>query len=297
MPTYPMKKLLSTKPTTAKAAGEAFLKSRRFDGLSYHYIRTAKRYTQQFIRKFGPRELDSITPEELLGSAEKRWGPATKENYFRVIRTFCSWARDNDYLPHDRRTVAERVRKTRVILPEPEFFSPDEMRRLLSVAGLLVGGEEEYLLSLLVLGGFAGLRVSEICRLQWEDISITPTHQAVRLSPKITKTGARRIALLSENATSWLKHIKNRTGFVVPQWVIPNLNRYTGKLAKEAGVTWKNNGLRHSYVTYAVARERDSWKVAEQVGNSPRILQAHYKGLVMDTDADEWFGITPDNTL
>jgi hypothetical protein len=83
----------------------------------------------------------------------------------------------------------------------------------------------------------------------------------------------------------------------MPQHLGPNLNRYIGNLAKEAGVEWKNNALRHSYVTYAMAQERDAWKVAEQVGNSPRVLQAHYKGLVLATDATEWFGITPDNTL
>lgn len=292
-----MSKPKSTKLTTVKAAADAFVKSHRFDGLAFHYTRTVSRYVKLLVKHYGPRELDELTPEDLLKSMSKDWHNTTKANYLRVIKTFCAWARDNNYLPHDRRTVAERTKVPRVIPAEPEFFTPEEMRRLLTVAGMLVGGEEEYLLSLLVLGGFVGMRQSEICRVDWRDINLLPTFQAVRLSPRVTKTGSRRIAIIPPNAVLWLNHISDKTGPVVPAGMMQNINRPIGKLAKEAGVTWKDNGLRHSYVTYAMAKERNAYMVAEQVGNSPQILQRHYKGLVLEPDADEWFGITPDSIL
>lgn len=290
-----MIKSKSTKPKSASATAAAYMKSHRFDGLSHHHIRTVKKHIQLFTKHFGEKPLDSITPEDVLKSMPKVWSPVTKANYIRAIKTFATWARDNDYLPYDRRTFAERLRKPKPEPMEPEFFSPEEMRRLLTVAGLLVGGGEEYLLAVLVLGGFVGMRVSEVTRIRWSDIDLP--HGAVRLTAKITKTSARRIALIPENGVTWLNHIKHKEGFVVPQQLIPNINRYIGHVADEAGVAWKNNALRHSYVTYAMAQERDAWKVAEQVGNSPRVLQAHYKGLVLLPDAVEWFGITPDNIL
>ncbi len=46
-----------------------------------------------------------------------------------------------------------------------------------------------------------------------------------------------------------------------------------------------------------MAEEGNAYVVAERVGNSPQILQRHYKGLVLEPDADEWFGITPDSIL
>lgn len=290
-----MSKTKSTRAKTAVGASAAYLKSHRFEGLSFHHVRTVRKFMGLFTKHFGETPLDSITPEDVLKSMPKHWGATSKCNYLRSIKTFANWARDNDYLPYDRRTFAERIRKPKEVPAEPEFFTTDEMRRLLTVGAMLVGGEEEFLLSMLVLGGFVGMRVSEVGRVKWEDIDLT--HKAVRLTPKITKTASRRIALIPDNAVAWLSHIKHKTGFVMPQHLIPNLHRHTGSLAKEAGVEWKNNALRHSYVTYAMAQERDAWKVAEQVGNSPRVLQAHYKGLVLATDAAEWFGITPDNTL
>ncbi len=290
-----MNKTKSTKPKSATVAGQSYLKSHRFEGMSYHHVRTVQKHIQVFIKCFGETPLDSITPEEVLKSMPKTWGPTTKSNYLRAIKTFATWSRDNDYLPYDRRTFAERIRKPKETPAEPEFFSPEEMRRLLTVGGMLVGGREEWLLALLVLGGFVGMRVSEITRIKWTDIDLS--HSAVRLTTKITKTSCRRIALIPPNGVAWLNHIKHKDGFVVPQHLISNLNRHIGHLADEAGVAWKGNALRHSYVTYAMAQERDAWKVSEQVGNSPRVLQAHYKGLVLLPDAVEWFGITPDNIL
>jgi integrase len=290
-----MNKTKSTKPKTAISTAQAYLKSHRFDGLSIHHIRTVRKHVGIFVGHFKETPLENITPEEVLRSMPKNWGQTSKANYIRAIKTFATWARDNDYLPYERRTFAERIRKPKEIPQDPEFFTTEEMRCLLRVSSMLVGGIDEFLLSILILGGFVGLRSSEIGRLKWTDIDLT--HRAVRLTPKITKTSSRRIALIPENAAAWLEHIKDKSGFVVPQQLIPNINRHIGNLAKESGVEWKNNALRHSYVTYAMAVERDAWKVAEQVGNSPRVLQAHYKGLVLLPDAVEWFGITPDNTL
>jgi integrase len=290
-----MSTIKSIKPKTATTAGQAYLKSNRFEGLSHEHIRTVRGHIRTFSEHFGEKLLEKITPDEVLRSVPKHWGPTSRANYVRALKTFANWARDHDYLPYDRRTFVERIRRTKPTYAEPEFFSPEEMRRLLTVAGMLVGGREEYLLSLLVLGGFVGIRTSEIGRLKWSDIDLP--HNAVRLTPKITKTSTRRIAIIPANGVAWLNHIKDKTGFVMPQHIIPNLHRHTGILASEAGVDWKNNALRHSYVTYAMAQERDAWKVAEQVGNSPRVLQAHYKGLVLSSDAEEWFSVTPDNTL
>lgn len=283
------------KPKGARAVGEAYLKSHRWEGLSKVYYRVSAMHVRLFYDYFRDKPIDEITPEEFLRSMPASWGNVARNNYHRTIRTMCEWARDNDFIPYDRRTFPERAKKRKAVAAEPEFFAPTEMRQLLNVAGMLVGGEEEWLLSLLVLGGFTGVRTSEFTRLRWEDIDLV--HKAVRLSQKVTKTSTRRIAVIPDNGVEWLRLVAKESGPVFPQGLAANLNRYTGSLAKEAGVEWKVNGLRHSYVTYAMAQERNAWKVAEQVGNSPKILQGHYKGLVLESDAAEWFGITPDNTL
>jgi len=282
------------KSTTVTEAVKRYLKNEHSRGLSYHHLRTITGHLKLFEKAFRAKTLLSITQDDAASYINLRGSPRSRKNHLTTLRGFCKWAQDADYIPYDRKTFSERVKSPKVTLGEPEFFTPDEMRRLLLGVSKLPK-DLEWVLALVILGAFVGMRVSEICRLKWEDILLE--HKSIRISQLITKTQRRRIAMISDNAMLWLSTMSDREGFIVPQKIVPNINRFTSMLTIETGVTWKNNGLRHSYVTYAMARERSAWQVAEQVGNSPSILQVHYKGLVLASDAEEWFNITPNNTL
>jgi hypothetical protein len=47
-----------------------------------------------------------------------------------------------------------------------------------------------------------------------------------------------------------------------------------------AGVNWKHNALRHSFITYRIAEVKNVDKVALESGNSPDIIFQHYRELV-----------------
>ena len=66
------------------------------------------------------------------------------------------------------------------------------------------------------------------------------------------------------------------------------------RAADTAGITWKANALRHSFISYRVAQIKDVAEVAFEGGNSPTIIYRHYRALVTEADAKEWFGIVPD---
>ena len=56
---------------------------------------------------------------------------------------------------------------------------------------------------------------------------------------------------------------------------------------------WKNNGLRHSYISYRLAAVPNTAQVALEAGNSPQMIFQHYRELVRAMDAGKWFAVTP----
>ncbi len=55
---------------------------------------------------------------------------------------------------------------------------------------------------------------------------------------------------------------------------------------------WKNNGLRHSFISYGLAAIQNTAQVALEAGNSPQMIFQHYRELVRPADAEKWFAVT-----
>lgn len=261
--------------------------------LTNTHIKTVKSRMKRLVALWGSRNMLDITKEELEAYLRGIDSNETATNHLRTLSSIYKFAKDADLIPWGVRDVTQRVRRPKHSRKEPQFFTPEEMRALLRVAA---SGSEEthYQVAMLALGGFVGLRTEEVMRINWEDIMLD--HNVVRLHGGITKTARRRMSRLSDNAVAWLRKVARPSGPVVPESPRDALYRRED-VQHASGVVWKHNGLRHSYVTYAMAKERNAYTVAEQVGNSPGVLQEHYMGLVLPTDAEEWFSITPDNTL
>ena len=58
---------------------------------------------------------------------------------------------------------------------------------------------------------------------------------------------------------------------------LPYLFELQREAAKEAGVEWKHNALRHSFISYRVADIKNVDEVALEAGNSPDIIFQHYR--------------------
>jgi hypothetical protein len=56
---------------------------------------------------------------------------------------------------------------------------------------------------------------------------------------------------------------------------------------------WKKDVLRHSAATYWLASEPDANRVAMELGNSPAVLFKHYRELVSDDEAKEFWALLP----
>ena len=132
----------------------------------------------------------------------------TKNNYRQAINVLFEFARKQKYLPRDH-AVMDEVEEAAEADFEIEIFTPDEVARLLKNAS----GD---LVPVLAIGAFAGLRTSEIERLDWQDVKFDAGCVVVQKGKVRTKRGrARRIVPMLPNLKAWLKKVAKESG---PVW-------------------------------------------------------------------------------
>ena len=67
----------------------------------------------------------------------------------------------------------------------------------------------------------------------------------------------------------------------------------TAKRPQRAKITWKQNALRHSFISYRLAEVKDQNLVALEAGKSPKMIHKHYRELATPEQARSWFAIEP----
>jgi integrase len=156
------------------------------------------------------------------------------------------------------------------------------------VAALLSTSQDDDLLAFHCIGLFAGLRVSEISRLSWDDVDISGGF--IHVSAANSKTRTRRLVPIQENLKAWLTPL-----FKTGQVVGANLNRRAADVRKRAGFTaWPVNVMRHSFVSYRLVETQDAGKTALESGHDQAILFAHYRELVKPQAAKLYWSIRPE---
>ena len=163
---------------------------------------------------------------------------------------------------------------------EVTIFAPDEMRKLLAAAN-------GYMLPFVAVGGFAGVRNKEIRRLTWDKVGA----EFIDIKAGQAKTRSRRLVPIQPCLAAWLKPHRQTSGDLFPPG--KNIENEIKRLAADAGVTWKRNALRHSFVSYRMQILKNESAVALEAGNSPTMIFKNYRELVTDDAAKEWFSIFP----
>jgi integrase len=155
----------------------------------------------------------------------------------------------------------------------------------------LLSSDDKVIRPMFILGGFCGLRTAEILRLSWEDIRWAES--SIVISEDVSKGGEarrRRIAPLTAPAAAWLADWKNKRGRVLP---IDQPEHRVKDVCEATGVKWKKNGLRHSFITYRVAMEKDFVRVAYEAGNSPAMIRSNYDAVATEAEGKLWFSVMP----
>lgn len=265
-----MEQLIATK----KGAGRS---TRYCQDLRLRLSRVASVFGEKRIREITTADLDAF----LLG-LNLRVG--TRNTFRRDIKTLWSFASVHGWAVSDvaKNTQAAKIIEATEDAEPPAVFTP------VQAAALLGESKDDDLLAFHAIGLFAGLRVKELKRLDWQFVDFTRGH--IEISKNVSKTRQRRMVPMQPNLRAWLQPIAKAAGPI-----IQGDPRYRRRAAqRRAGIgTAEEHIMRHSFISYRVADTQDSARAALEAGHDPSTLFAHYLNLVTSEDAKRYFGIFP----
>jgi integrase len=270
------------KITVAQLADEV-LAAKRKDGRSAKYLGMLRLYFKRFSQDFGDRLIADITVEELdTWLRDLPGSPKTRTDYRANIGVLFSSAAQRRMI--DFNPVSFTAKPTLIDRP-PEIFAVDELRTLLEVSQRT----EPSVLPMLAIGAFAGLRDAEIKRLDWSEVDLVRGHIDVKAAK--AKSARRRIVPIQPNLAAWLRPYSWMEGPVVPAGARAKLER----VRKAATLArWPKNGLRHSFASYRLAAIHDAPRVSAELGHTnPQMLYSTYRELVLPSEAERYWQITP----
>ena len=227
--------------------------------------------------------LDTVKTTSRNGRAASS---AKSRNHYRAtIRQFLQWAVRKDYLaPTHRLIEADAMRPERANTAAVEFYLPGELAALLTAA-------DDTFRPIIVIGGLAGLRTAELLRLDWADVWRVAGH--IEVTAGKAKTRQRRLVEICPALAAWLEPFRKVTTGKLWAGHEITFQQHFVELCEAAKVTRKMNGLRHAFCTYHFAAHANENQTAQQAGNSPAMIHAHYKGLATKADAEKWFSVNP----
>ena len=261
---------------------EEYIEDRRAAQTDEAYRSNIRRVLTLFAGETKGVMLPDISTEQIDNWLQAlEWEMITKKNARQRLVTFSRWAKKRGYLGMENRAF-EAARFFRIVQKDAEIFTPDEMRRLLEAAATST------ILPLLAIGGFSGMRYTEITRLDWSEVLWD--RSLIEVKGYKSKTRARRLVPLLDNLRAWIEPFSCESGPVV---VHNNPAAAMEKVAARAGVKWKKNALRHSFSSYRLSATNDGAKTALESGHAQNILFRYYHALVSTEAAKEWFSIYP----
>lgn len=218
----------------------------------------------------------------------------TKQNYLRIVSALINFAICRKWIHKELAEEVEAVQLPKEDVVEIETYTPEEMQEILSVA-------RPEMIPWLAIGGFAGLRSAEIDRVDWGEILLVDRY--IEIKPANAKTRIRRLVPISENLAKWLEPHAKESGpvAVFHSWwnqmpkIVQAVNEQRERNGQKPDFVWRQNALRHSYISYRMAECADINRVADEAGNSPAIIKQHYLRRFKPALAAQWFAIVPAN--
>ena len=229
-------------------------------------------------------DLSALAPDDVARFFDGlELSPRSYNNFLRTLRTFFGFAQRHGWLSKEA-DLLERVEKRSEKRIPVEIFTSSEL------AALLKGASPE-VAPCVVLAAFAGLRSAEFLRLDWADMERHPGF--IEVAAHKAKTATRRIVPISDNLARWLA-IAPRNGAHIWRHSKDGFFKAMRRAADNAKIKWKQNALRHSFISYRLALLQDVNRVALEAGTSPQMIFRHYRELATPEQARTWFAIAPE---
>jgi len=222
---------------------------------------------------------------DLTGQVLTQWliskpiGPKRRNNIRAYLSVFFNrfvlpqgWVKESP-VPAVQKANTKRLKK------KPCIYTPLQAAAILSAA-------EEFT-PYFAIALFAGLRTSELERLDWRQIDF----EERLIDVETTKTHKERYVPMSDNLIAWLAPYRQAQGRVLPV-----MNPETrARIRDRAGIPEQgmDNAARHSFCSYYYALKKDLGECAKDAGNSPTVFETNYNHRVKESEARTWFAIMP----
>jgi integrase len=271
---------LVDKSETVSNAVEALLAAKKIDGASKRYLKDLRSRLRGFAETFGERKLADLGPGEIADWLRALGQAAMSRNTFHArLSVLFSFARQNRWVETN---PMPEIPLAKVFAGEPGILTPEQVALLLESA-------DEETLPFWAIGAFAGLRSSEIERLQWEQVDFEAG--LIEVTAKSSKTASKRFVKIEPNLHRWLSSHMFQRGPVCPPGLYPRLLEDR----KRAGLTeWPSNALRHSFASYHLAHFGNPQKTSAELGHmNASVVFQHYRQLVRPEQAERWWKVAP----
>ena len=116
----------------------------------------------------------------------------------------------------------------------------------------------------------------------------------INVSASKSKTAKRRLIQIAPNLAEWLRPYTGRSGKIFPyshRWYHLSVDL----LRKAIGLTeWPNNGFRHSFASYHLAKHQNAPQLALEMGHTtPRRIFDNYREVVTPEEAERYWNVRP----
>jgi len=248
--------LISATPAEAYAAYQQDMVQR---GVSKYHQRDVRRFVGAFVKAF-PLSLGVITTSDTDGWLAKLGGKARNKNNGRdKLIAFFNFLEKKNYLPkggadvakgttsfNDPRQVISTEEEAAASVTDTDIYTPEEMSKILSLA------EPEVRVTM-EIKAFSGIRTEELSRLWW--ILVNEAAGYISITDAIAKVNQRTVPILANlkrRLASYPESIKK--DLASKTWLSANALYHAWKRATDAaGVPYKKNGFRNSFISYRLA--------------------------------------------
>jgi integrase len=278
---------------TMQEVTKEFIVSRRGMGVRPRTLVQYESYLRSINEEFGETpvaDIERASIEDWL--SESDWSPRSRRNYLVTLTTLLNFAQDREYCSGN---PASRIERPILDDKPPGILTVKEAEALLQTA--LNGVPDKLdpkpqMVAGIAIGLFAGLRRSEICALDWSEISLDERYIEIKAAK--AKTRQRRLVTISDNLAEWLKLYVKTEGRVAPSANQDVFGEYLKDIAQASGIKeWPHNAMRHSFGSYFYAKTKEENRTAAEMGNSPAVVFKHYRALIRNGDENRYWAIKP----
>ncbi len=270
-----------SKSISVSEAANALIQLKTDTSKSDRHLADLRHRLGSFEDTFGERLVSTITADEVLTWIQNRSDSAVSRNNFRRhIRLLFNYAKKRDFCERNPIDLVEPWKETK---GEVSALTPEQLAELLEKA-------PAEMVPAIVIGAFAGLRRSEIERLDWSEVDFEGGEIYVRALNK--KSAANRFVKIEDNLAKWLQPYARSSGSI---WPRGGAARFAA-LRKAVSFDVPNNVLRHSYGSYHMAKYSDGAMTSLRLGhpNQRQVFESYRKPIKKALVAAYW-SIEPDS--